>query len=346
MIRLKDVAAHAGVSVTTVSHVVNATRPVASATEARVRESIATLGYRPDSVARALKSNRSRTLGMIVTNAHNPFFAEVIRGVEDRCYQAGYSLILCNSDDIDAKQLSYLETLRDRRIDGLVVMTAENGAGFLEALSALPLPTVMMDAEPQPGWDMTVVNDDSYLGGRLAIEHLLAQGIERIALLTGPRDHARSRERLGGALEALYAAGLGLAEDWQIATQLMLADGHRAAHLLLANPADRPDAIFAFNDLLALGCLRAAQDLEIKVPQQLSIIGYDDIEISAYLSPALTTIRQPIYELGTTAVDQLIARLEGTPFPGQTQLAPRLVERDSVARPGQCLQTTFKHSQA
>ncbi|UTV88304.1 LacI family DNA-binding transcriptional regulator [Cobetia amphilecti] len=340
MIRLKDVAAHAGVSVTTVSHVVNATRTVASATEARVRESIATLGYRPDSVARALKSNRSRTLGMIVTNAHNPFFAEVIRGVEDRCYQSGYSLILCNSDDIDAKQLSYLETLRDRRIDGLVVMTAENGAGFLEALSALPLPTVMMDAKPQPGWDMTVVNDDSYLGGRLAIEHLLSQGIERIALLTGPRDHARSRERLGGALEALYAAGLGLAEDWQIATQLMLADGHRAAHLLLANPADRPDAIFAFNDLLALGCLRAAQDLEIKVPQQLSIIGYDDIEISAYLSPALTTIRQPIYELGTTAVDQLMARLAGIPFPGQTQLAPKLVERESVARPGQYL---FRH---
>lgn len=330
MIRLKEVAAQAGVSVTTVSHVVNATRPVAKATEARVREAIKALGYRPDSVARALKSNRSRTLGMIVTSAHNPFFAEVIRGVEDRCYQAGYSLILCNSDDIDDKQLNYLETLRDRRIDGLVVMTAKNGAGFLEALSALPLPTVMMDAHPQPGWDMTVINDDSRLGGRLAIEHLLAQGIERIALLTGPKDHARSRERLAGAMAALRDNGLGLPEDWQLSTELMLADGHCAAHLLLANPDDRPEAIFAFNDLLALGCLRAAQDLGIRVPQQLSVIGYDDIEISAYLSPALTTIRQPIYALGTTAVDQLIARLEGTPFPGQTQLAPTLVVRESV----------------
>ncbi|WP_158773845.1 LacI family DNA-binding transcriptional regulator [Cobetia sp. L2A1] len=330
MIRLKEVAAQAGVSVTTVSHVVNATRPVAKATEARVREAIKALGYRPDSVARALKSNRSRTLGMIVTSAHNPFFAEVIRGVEDRCYQAGYSLILCNSDDIDDKQLNYLETLRDRRIDGLVVMTAKNGAGFLEALSALPLPTVMMDAHPQPGWDMTVINDDSRLGGRLAIEHLLAQGIERIALLTGPKDHARSRERLAGAMAALRDNGLGLPEDWQLNTELMLADGHCAAHLLLANPDDRPEAIFAFNDLLALGCLRAAQDLGIRVPQQLSVIGYDDIEISAYLSPALTTIRQPIYALGTTAVDQLIARLEGTPFPGQTQLAPTLVVRESV----------------
>ncbi|MDI6003598.1 LacI family transcriptional regulator [Cobetia marina] len=332
MIRLKDVAARAGVSVTTVSHVVNATRPVARDTEARVREAIAALGYRPDSVARALKSNRSRTLGMIVTSAHNPFFAEVIRGVEDRCYQAGYSLILCNSDDIDAKQLSYLETLRDRRIDGLVVMTAENGEGFLQALSALPLPTVMMDADPQPGWDMTVVNDDSRLGGRLAIEHLISRGLERIALLTGPRDHARSRERLCGALGALKAAGLGVPEDWQVATDLMLEDGHRAAHLLLADPGDRPDAIFAFNDLLALGCLRAAQDLGLEVPRELSIIGYDDIEISAYLNPALTTIRQPIYDLGTTAVEQLIARLEGSPFPGQTQLAPTLVVRESVSR--------------
>ena len=131
-------------------------------------------------------------------------------------------------------------------------------------------------------------------------------------------------------MSALCDAGQGLPEDWQVATELMLADGHRAAHLLLANPADRPEAIFAFNDLLALGCLRAAQDMGIRVPEDLSIIGYDDIEISAYLSPALTTLRQPIYALGTTAVDQLIARLEGAPFPGQTQLAPSLVVRDSV----------------
>jgi LacI family transcriptional regulator len=179
---------------------------------------------------------------------------------------------------------------------------------------------------------MTVVNDDSRLGGRLAIEHLISRGLERIALLTGPRDHARSRERLCGALGALKAAGLGVPEDWQVATDLMLEDGHRAAHLLLADPGDRPDAIFAFNDLLALGCLRAAQDLGLEVPRELSIIGYDDIEISAYLNPALTTIRQPIYDLGTTAVEQLIARLEGSPFPGQTQLAPTLVVRESVSR--------------
>ncbi|SHF83426.1 transcriptional regulator, LacI family [Modicisalibacter ilicicola DSM 19980] len=330
MIRLKDVARQAGVSITTVSHVVNDTRRVAPDTLERVQRAIAELGYRPDSVARTLKSNRSHTIGMIVTTAHNPFFSEIIRGVEDHCFANGYSLVLCNADDVENKQLAYLQTLLDRRIDGLIVMTSRNGPAFLEALRRQGLPTILMDADPEPGQDVGVVNDDSPLGARLAIEHLLAQGFEDIALLTGPEDHPRSRERLAGALATLTAAGIDTPAERIVTTNLLAGGGFDAMQALLEN-RPRPQAVFAFNDLVAIGAIRAIHEWGMRIPDDLSVIGYDDIELARYLTPSLTTIHQPIYELGATAIAQLIERLEhGRPLDSIRSLAPRLVIRESV----------------
>ncbi|WP_192036739.1 LacI family DNA-binding transcriptional regulator [Halomonas sp. YLGW01] len=330
MVRLKDVARLAGVSITTVSHVVNQSRAVAPETRARVQRAIAALDYRPDTVARTLKSRRSRTIGMIVTSADNPFFSALIRGVEDHCFACGYSLMLCNADDVDDKQVAYLETLLERRIDGLIVMTSRNGPGFLAALNRQALPTVMLDAAATPRPDIAVVNDDSRLGARLAIEHLLARGLDDIALLTGPADHPRSEERLAGARAACEAVGLALPASRIIVTNLQ-ADGGHAAMRTLLNKGPRPQAVFAFNDLTAIGALRAAVDAGLRLPDELSIIGYDDIDIGRYASPALTTIHQPIYELGATAIAQLIERLEhGRPFDPVTALPPSLVIRESV----------------
>ncbi|WP_280553677.1 substrate-binding domain-containing protein [Halomonas sp. 25-S5] len=330
MIRLKDVARQSGVSVTTVSHVVNGTRRVAPDTEDRVQRAIAELGYRPDSIARALKSNRSRTIGMIVTAANNPFFAEVIRGVEDHCFAQGYSLMLCNTGDADARQLTYLQALRDKRVDGLIVMTAHSGPDFLEALARQPLPTVLMDAAPPDGDDIAVVNDDSRLGACLAIGHLLERGLEDIALLTGPVAHPRSAERLAGALAALDAAGIRPDASRIVATNLLADGGYDAMrHLLKRRPY--PQALFAFNDLVAIGAMRAAREHGLTLPDDLSVVGYDDIELGRYLSPALTTVQQPIYEIGTMASIQLIERLEHRrPLRRLLQLAPRLVVRESV----------------
>ncbi|MEQ6887789.1 substrate-binding domain-containing protein [Halomonas sp. CS7] len=330
MIRLKDVARQSGVSVTTVSHVVNGTRRVAPATQVRVQRAIAELGYRPDSIARALKSNRSRTIGMIVTAANNPFFAEIIRGVEDHCFAHGYSLMLCNTGDADTRQLSYLQALRDKRVDGLIVMTAHSGPEFLAALARQPLPTVLMDADPTSGEDIAVVNDDSRLGARLAIEHLLARGLTDIALLTGPESHPRSRERLAGALETLEEAGLHPPASRIVATNLMADGGHEAMQRLLSE-ASPPQALFAFNDLVAIGAMRAAREHGLRLPDELSVVGYDDIELGRYLTPALTTVHQPVYELGAMASAQLIERLErGRPLQPVLQLDPRLVVRESV----------------
>lgn len=329
MIRLKDVARHSGVSVTTVSHVVNGTRRVAPATQVRVQRAIAELGYRPDSIARALKSNRSRTIGMIVTAANNPFFAEIIRGVEDHCFAHGYSLMLCNTGDADTRQLTYLQALRDKRVDGLIVMTAHSGPDFLAALARQPLPTVLMDADPTSGEEIAVVNDDSRLGARLAIEHLLERGLTDIALLTGPASHPRSRERLAGALETLEEAGLRPPTSRIVATNLMADGGHEAMQRLLA--ASPPQALFAFNDLVAIGAMRAARERGLSLPDDLSVVGYDDIELGRYLTPALTTVHQPVYELGAMASAQLIERLEhGEPLQPVLRLDPRLVVRESV----------------
>lgn len=330
MTRLKDVARQSGVSVTTVSHVVNGTRRVAPATRERVQRAIAELGYRPDGIARALKSNRSRTIGMIVTAANNPFFAEIIRGVEDHCSAHGYGLMLCNTDDADARQLAYLQALRDKRVDGLIVMTAHSGPDFLAALARQPLPTVLMDADPSRGEEIAVVNDDSRLGARLAIEHLLARGLTDIALLTGPASHPRSRERLAGALEALEAAGRRPPEARIVATNLLADGGYDAMQRLLA-ASPPPQALFAFNDLVAIGAMRAAREHGLRLPDELSVVGYDDIELGRYLTPALTTVHQPVYELGARASAQLIERLErGTPLAPMLRLEPRLVVRESV----------------
>ncbi len=332
MVRLKDVAESAGVSTTTVSHVINGTRRVSPATRERVRDAVARLGYRPDSVAQALKANRSRTIGMIVTSTNNPFFAGVIRGVEDGCFARGYSLVLCNADDVDDKQLAYLETLRDKRIDGLVVMTSRNGPSFLEALrDAHQVPTVFMDAAPGTGEDTAVVNDDSRAGGRIAIGFLIERGFRDIAVLTGPHDHPRSRERLAGVESALADAGMMLPAERVLATDLLMESGYRAMTRVLSGER-RPEAVFAFNDLAAIGAIRAAADHGLAVPADISIIGYDDVEISRYLTPALTTVRQPIPALGQTAATVLLDRLDkGTPLPAQTRLPPELVVRDSVA---------------
>ncbi|WP_299231117.1 LacI family DNA-binding transcriptional regulator [uncultured Halomonas sp.] len=335
MIRLKDVARQSGVSVTTVSHVVNGTRRVAPATRVRVQRAIAELGYRPDSIARALKSNRSRTIGMIVTAANNPFFAEIIRGVEDHCSAHGYGLMLCNTGDADARQLTYLQALRDKRVDGLIVMTAHSGPDFLAALARQPLPTVLMDADPTGGEEIAVVNDDSRLGARLAIEHLLARGLTDIALLTGPASHPRSRERLAGALETLAEAGIRPPKARIVATNLMADGGHQAMLRLLA-AGSPPEALFAFNDLVAIGAMRAAHEHGLALPDDLSVVGYDDIELGRYLTPALTTVHQPVYELGAMASAQLIERMEhGSPLQPVLRLDPSLVIRESVREPVQ-----------
>lgn len=331
MTTIKDVAREAGVSVTTVSHVVNATRAVAPETHARVSEVIRRLGYRPSGIAKALKSNRTHAIGMLVTSSANPFFGEVIRGVEAGCFERGYTLILGNTGDVTEKLAAYWHTLAARRIDGLIVMTTNAAPEFFDLLAEeRNLPVVALDT----GDDRAdcVINDDSEYGGRLAGRYLAGRKFKRIACITGPADHPRSARRLVGFRAALAETGRAVGAGMAIETNMSIEAGFRAMQTLAELPGGLPDALFCFNDMLAMGVLCAANERGLSIPRDLSVMGYDDSAIAAFTAPPLTTIRQPAFEMGETAARTLIEHLETRePMPQGLALLPTLVERRSVA---------------
>ncbi|MEO1192285.1 MAG: substrate-binding domain-containing protein [Pseudomonadota bacterium] len=327
---IKDVARIAGVSVTTVSHVFNETRPVAADTQARVRDAIASLGYQPSRLARALRGEPTRTLGMLVTSSNNPFFAEVIHGVEERCFERGYSLILCNTGDDRDRLNAHLATLLQKRIDGLVVMTTNDDLRFFDDLSQhRDLRLVAIDTEDLDR--VPVVKDDSGLGGALAARFLVERGFRRVGALAGPLGHPRAQYRLEGFIEALAGEEPPLTLTHLLREEMSLEGGARAMRHLLSQEGPLPEALFCMNDLIAIGALHALHQAGLKVPQDISIIGYDDIEMAAYCQPPLTTLHQPSADIGRSAAEALIRQVEGREAAaGVLALPPRLVKRASV----------------
>jgi LacI family transcriptional regulator len=329
---IRDVAKAAGVSVTTVSHVMNGTRHVAPATSERVLGAVTHLGYRPSAVARALKGEGTKTVGMLVTSSSNPFFAEVIRGVEEACFERGYSLILGNTGDVGQRLESYLATLYSKRIDGLVVMTTNMDHDFLHRLGEdRRVPVVAIDTLDVPG--VTTVNDDSLSGGRIAAEYLVAQNFRRIAAVTGPADHPRSQQRFTGFVSALGEHGITLDPLLVVQSDLTVAGGYEGMQRLLKRAELPPEAIFCLNDLIAFGGLCALNRAGLAVPRDVSVIGYDDIEYAAYMVPPLTTVRQPANDIGRGAAEILIEQvMSGTSDQRSIEFKPTLVERQSVGR--------------
>ncbi|KIQ04323.1 MULTISPECIES: LacI family DNA-binding transcriptional regulator [Pseudomonas] len=331
MATIKDVAARAGISYTTVSHVVNGTRPVSDSARDKVQAAIAELGYVPSGVARSLRVRATGTLGLLVPNASNPYFAELARGIEDHAERNGYSVILCNSDDDGAKQLRYLRVLLERRIDGLIVATVTRDAAFAQALAAVKLPLMLVDRSLD-GVSADRLQIDHEQGGYLATRHLLELGHRRIACIAGPVDTQVAQLRVAGYQRALVEAGLPAAEPTHCA--FTSPAGHATALGLLSGET-RPTAIFAGNDMIALGVLRAAAERGVRVPQELSLVGFDDIEVSRYLHPALTTVGQHIGQLGERAAERLLQRVRTPELDAeQWLLEPTLMVRESTAVAG------------
>ena len=329
MSTLKHVAARAGVSFTTVSHVVNRTRPVSDSARLRVERAIAELGYFPSAVARALKTSQTRILGVIVPNITNPFFSELTRGIEDVCERNHYSVFLCNGDDDRERQGHSLEILLGRRVDGVVLATPTGpAAAIAKRLSGTNVKTVVVDRSVA-GLESDRVRIDHQAGARLAVEHLLSLGHRRIACLAGPSSFAVSRARVAGWRKALARAGVKPANDWLLEGDFRAADGHELTRRLLA----RGDvtAIFASNDLLGIGALRAAAERGWPVPGALSVIGFDGIEMGAYTYPALTTVGYPIRSIGETAATVLIDRIAGRRTEtSDIVVAPGIILREST----------------
>jgi LacI family transcriptional regulator len=329
---IRDVALRAGVSVTTVSHALNGTRFVSDAAKAKVLEAAHALGYVPSEVARGLKQNTTRTLGMLVPNNSNPYFAEIIRGVEDHCYGVGYSLVLCNSNDDPQRQIDYLRVLSERRVDGIVLVASGDDAAIVAACKDLRLPLVLLDREID-SIDADLIEVDHAAGGEMATAHLLALGHARVACIGGPLDLRPSRQREAGWRRALAASGVEPRADELVRGDFGPESGAAAMRRLLQS-AHPPTAVFVCNDLMAIGALHAAWELDVDVPNDLSVVGFDDIALSAYTSPPLTTVSQPKQAIGTGAASLLLERLQG----GRTQarqliLPPELRVRASSAAP-------------
>jgi LacI family transcriptional regulator len=306
MSTIKDVAALAGVSYTTVSHVINKTRPVSGKVRDEVEAAIRHLNYVPSAVARSLKHQSTSTIGLLVSNSSNPFFAELAQGIEDICYRAGYTVILCNSDDQPERQQTYLRVLLEKRIDGLIICSAGDDVGLAEHLREAKVPVLIVDRAVK-GVTSDLVQIDHFKGGYLATRHLLELKHKSIGCIAGPETTSVSSDRLNGYRKALSEAGAPVRSEWIVRGDFTTEGGYKAARVLLKRA--EITAVFAGNDLMGIGLLRFAAEHNIRVPHHLSVIGFDGIDLGRYNYPALTTVGQSIRRQGEVAAGALLDRI-------------------------------------
>lgn len=325
---IADVAREAGVSRQTVSRALNNKGEISSDTLRRVREVIERLDYRPSSIARGLATRRTLTIGLVVPDIANPFFADISRGADDAAHEAGYSLLLCNTVEDPKREADTLRSLEQRGVDGVVLCSSRLPEDDLAHLMTHHDAVILVNRR-LPGCS-TVCVDDAW-GAEVMVHHLLAGGRRTIGFLAGPPISYSSRERARGYAEALAAAGRAPTPELTVrCPQLDLEGGYRAAlALLMAQP--EVDAIMCHNDLVAIGALRACAELGRRVPNDVAVAGADDIMLAALVTPSLTTLRSDRQALGATALRLLLGQLHGAGDRCNTHvLQPELVVRASA----------------
>ncbi|MBD1566432.1 substrate-binding domain-containing protein [Vibrio sp. S12_S33] len=330
MATMKDIARLAGVSTSTVSHVINKSRFVSEDIAERVNKAAQDLNYAPSALARSLKMNRTRTIGMLVTTSTNPFFGEVVKGVERSCYHKGYNLILCNTEGDNERMKASINTLLQKRVDGLLLMCSTLEGERIEVFDRYPdIPVVVMDWGPML-FASDKIQDNSLSGGYIATNYLIECGHKEIGCITGPLIRHQAQMRYEGYKRAVLESGLEINPQWIVESDFECEGGYEAFNRMLEN-GPLPSSIFVSNDMMAMGVLNAAYEKGIRIPEDVSIMGYDDIHIARFMSPALTTVHQPKYRLGKVAVETLLKKLEKeTLEPQVVQLDPTLVVRKSV----------------
>jgi len=290
---------------------------------------MAELNYRPNALARSLRQGKTNTLGLVLPDSANPFFAEISRSIEDEAFNKGYSVFLCNTELDTQRELFYVDVLSKKQVDGIIFVAAGDQADSLDFLVREGMPVVMIDRNV-PNVQVDAVLPDHQLGGFLATQHLLQLGHTRIACIAGPSSITPSAERITGYRNALEQAGISYDENLVIRGDYHAQSGMEiTSSLLKMNP--RPTAIFALNELMALGALRAAAEAGCSVPRDLAVVGYDDLELSQYTNPPLTTIAQPKREIGRQAVNLLVNRISQKERPtSRLVLPPDLIVRQST----------------
>jgi LacI family transcriptional regulator len=333
---IKQVARRAGVSIGTVSNVLNRPELVATSTRQRVLDAIAELGYVRNDSARQLRAGQSRQIALVVLDVTNPFFTDVVRGAEAAAEEHGVMVVVCNSGEDAGREQRHLELLEEQRVRGVLITPVDESPGSrLELLIQRGTPVVLVDRGSGRHSRCSVAVDD-LLGGRLAGAHLVEQGHQRIAFVGGPPTIAQVHDRHAGIAGAVRDAG-GHAELSVVPTpNLTVASGRAAATRIASLSADeRPTAVFCANDLLALGVLQEMTQRGIRVPQDVAIVGYDDIEFAAAAAVPLSSVRQPREQLGRTAAALLLEEIEddGRHEHRHVVFQPELIVRESSGRP-------------
>ena len=331
-VTLRDVALEAGVSIKTVSRVVNGEPAVNATTATRVADTVERLGYRPNELARSLQGQRSRTIGLVIDDVSNPFMATCAQAIEEVAREHGYALILCDSHADLRAESAYIGLLTQRQVDGLLLVPAQGRNAHLEMERQAGLPVVAFDRPAEDVQTDTVLVENRD-GARQATEHLIQHGHQRIAFVGDVRHYYTAHKRLEGYKEALEAANL---EPLHSLDAHSIELGEEATKEFLNTP-DHPTALFTANILTTLGALRAIEDLGLRVPEDVALIGFDDFELAQVLRPRFTLVRQPAAELGRRAAEMLFDRLnsQGHPEPRRLILPTELVVRESCGCPAE-----------
>jgi LacI family transcriptional regulator len=308
MITLQDVARHAGVAPITVSRVINHSGYVTETVRERVEKSIAELGYVPNTLARSLRSRRTQTIALVITDITNPFFTTVARGVEDTASDSGYMVIICNTDERKQEEQKYMRMLLQRRVDGILLVPTRSGAESIKLAKKQQVSLVVLDRRVS-GAVSDVVRCDSESGAYQLANLLVSLGHRRIVILAGAEGISTSDDRVQGFCRAL--------SDAEIDSELQIFHGEftqESGHQLTLKALSQkpaPTAIFAANNFLAMGSFRAIEEAGLRVPEDIALVGFDDLPPALVISPFLTVASQPAYEMGCRSVQLLLSRIEG-----------------------------------
>jgi LacI family transcriptional regulator len=330
---IRDIAAGAKVSVATVSRVLNGRPDVSENTRERVLEQVRLQGYVLNRAARSVAGGQTGLIGLVMPFLNSDYFARVAAGASEYLYEHDSRFVLCATQHSKDREISLLDRVMHGTTDGAFLVLPAESSAELKHLRDEGYPFVVVDPMVPLDEDVPVVTAAHFAGARAAVDHLIGLGHERIAAITGVRDWLASRDRLTGYQSALFSAGLPVRREYVLEGAYTIDTGYKAAVRLLSLD-EPPTAIFAFNDNMAVGALQAAREQGVRVPKHLSIVGFDDLEVAALSTPALTTVRQPLEEMGRIASSLLLRLIEEQPLDaGHIELSTRLVVRESTAPP-------------
>lgn len=326
--RIKDVAKYAGVSTATVSHVLNNTRFVEESTKERVNQAIRELGYRPSAVARGLATQKTQTIGILISDQSNVFFGEVIRGIEKVFLPENYGLMVCSTAEILEREAHYLDLLLGQRVDGIIAASTSQYWSVISEAEKLHTPIVFVDRTFEH-LEGCFVGTDNKMGAYLGVKHLIENGHRQIGILSGFDRLSTMRDRYEGYVQALEEAGIQPNPDWVIPSKLTVKDARESMRKLMSF-SDRPTAVFSNNNLLTLGALLEIKEMCLDCPKEVSFVGFDDHPWAAVSDPPLTVVKQPAQEIGEIAARMLLSLIEEEPVEEcQVLLDCELIVRES-----------------